>query len=110
MPTICGRSVIATKNSPASVHAGRTRRSSHVEAGRSRASDSNGVSLLLQVVFDVADVASLLEIGRARVSPDHKYGLIASVLEAVVIVLRDEDDLTGAELDIGVADASDTAA
>ena len=110
MPTICGRSVIATKNSPASIHAGRTRLSSHVEAGRSPASDSNSVSLFLRVVVDVADVASLLEIGRARVSPDHEYGLVAGVLEPVVIVLRDEDDLSGAELYIGVADASDTAA
>ena len=62
---VCGRSVIATKNSPASIDAGRTRLSSHVEAARSPASDSNSVSLFLRVVVDVADVASLLEIGRA---------------------------------------------
>jgi len=65
MPTICGRGVIATKNSPASIHAGRTRLSSHVGVGRSPTSDSKSVSLFLRVVVDVADVAGLLEIGRA---------------------------------------------
>ena len=102
--------MIATKNSPANIDAGCTRRSPRAEAGRSRTTDSNGVSLLVRVVVDVTDVASLLEVGCARVSPDHEDRLVSGVLEPVIVVLRNEDDLSRAELDVGVANASDSVA
>ena len=108
MPTICGRSVIATKNSPASIDAGRTRLSS---------CGGGAISWRLQQCVAIppggrrrSGCSQPPRDWPRRVSPDHEYGLVAGVLEPVVIVLRDEDDLSGAELHIGVADASDTTA
>ena len=62
------------------------------------------------MIVDVADVAGLLEARGAGVAPDHEHGLVAGVLEPVVVVLRHEDDLAGAELHVGVADACDAVA
>ena len=63
-----------------------------------------------RVVVDVADVAGLVEARGAGVAPDHEDRLVAGVLEAVVVVLRDEHDLARPELDVGVADARDPVA
>src|SRR5581483_1459004 len=63
-----------------------------------------------RVVVDVADVARLVEVGRAGVAPDHEHRLLARVLEPVIVVLRHEHALARAELDVRVADARDAAA
>ena len=62
------------------------------------------------MVVDVTDVSSLVEAGRTCIAPDHEDGLVARVLEAVVVVLRHEDDLAGAQLDVRVADTCDSVA
>src|SRR5581483_1675304 len=62
------------------------------------------------MVVDVSDVSRLVEARRAGVAPDHEHRLVARVLEPVVVVLRHEHDLAGAELDVGIAHARDTVA
>src|SRR5437763_4078502 len=62
------------------------------------------------MVIDVANVTGLVEARGARVPPDHEHWLVARVLESVVVVLRHEHDLTGAEFYVGIADARDAAA
>src|SRR6059036_752737 len=63
-----------------------------------------------RVVVDVPDVTGLVEVCGAGVPPDHEHRLVARVLESVIVVLRNEDDLTRPELDVGITNARDSPA